>query len=180
MSTSPFPDPFQLWREALTKLEGNVNSLVTGSMDSQDMMRSVHQLSALSLGMQQAFEKAIGAYFAKINLPSRKDVTELAAALQRVEDKLDRLLPASAAASASARRAAAPGAHPASAGCRRTDARRCACRRTAAAETGEGQDGAHAAQELSDGDRDEERQARRAGARRAAAPGGRARASSAA
>ena len=98
MSTSPFPDPFQLWREALTKLEGNVNSLVTGSMDSQEMMRSVHQLSALSLGMQQAFEKAIGAYFAKVNLPSRKDVTELAAALQRVEDKLDRLLPASAAA----------------------------------------------------------------------------------
>ena len=102
MSTSPFPDPFQLWREALAKLEGNVNSLVTGSMDSQDMMRSVHQLSALSLGLQQAFEKAIGAYFAKLNLPSRKDVTELAAALQRVEDKLDRLLPASAAGSASA------------------------------------------------------------------------------
>jgi hypothetical protein len=102
MSTSPFPDPFQLWREALTKLEGNVNALVTGSMDSQDMMRSVHQLSALSLGMQQAFEKAIGAYFAKLNLPSRKDVTELAATLQRVEDKLDRLLPASASAAASA------------------------------------------------------------------------------
>jgi len=100
MSTSPFPDPFQLWREALTKLEGNVNSLVTGSMDSQDMMRSVHQLSALSLGLQQAFEKAIGAYFAKLNLPSRKDVTELAAALQRIEDKLDRLLPASAASAA--------------------------------------------------------------------------------
>jgi uncharacterized membrane protein YccC len=102
MSTSPFPDPFQLWREALTKLEGNVNSLVTGSMDSQEMMRSVHQLSAVSLGLQQAFEKAIGAYFAKVNLPSRKDVTELAAALQRVEDKLDRLLPATSAASASA------------------------------------------------------------------------------
>jgi hypothetical protein len=98
MSTAPFPDPFQLWRDALTKLEGGVNSLVTGSMDSQEVMRSVHQLSALSLGLQQAFEKAIGAYFAKLNLPSRKDVAELAAALQRVEDKLDRLLPASALA----------------------------------------------------------------------------------
>ena len=97
MSTSPFPDPFQLWRDALSKLEGNVNSMVTGSMDSQEMMRSVHQLSSMSLGLQQAFEKAIGAYFAKITLPSRKDVTELAAALQRVEDKLDRLRPAAAA-----------------------------------------------------------------------------------
>jgi uncharacterized membrane protein YccC len=99
MSTSLIPDPFQLWRDAIAKLEGNVNSLVTGSMDSQDVMRSVHQLSTVSLGLQQAFEKAIGAYFAKINLPSRKDVTELAAALQRVEDKLDRLLPATAAPS---------------------------------------------------------------------------------
>ena len=58
MSTSLIPDPFQMWREALTKLEGNVNTLVTGSMDSQELMRSMHQLSTLSLGMQQAFEEA--------------------------------------------------------------------------------------------------------------------------
>jgi uncharacterized membrane protein YccC len=97
VATSLIPDPFQIWREALTKLEGNVNSLVTGGMDSQELMRSVHQLSTVSLGMQQAFEKAIGRYLARVNLPSRKDVGDLAAALQRVEDKLDRLLPASAA-----------------------------------------------------------------------------------
>jgi len=100
MTTSLIPDPFQLWREALTKLEGNVNSLVTGGMDSQELMRSVHQLSSVSLGMQQAFEKAIGSYLAKVNLPSRKDVSELAAALHRVEEKLDRLLPAGAGAAA--------------------------------------------------------------------------------
>ena len=56
MATSLIPDPFQLWREALTKLEGNANSLVTGSMDSQELVRSMHQLSTLSLNMQQAFE----------------------------------------------------------------------------------------------------------------------------
>jgi hypothetical protein len=98
MTSSLIPDPLQMWREALTKLEGNVNSLVTGSLDSQELMRSVHQLSSVSLGLQQAFEKAIGNYLAKVNLPSKKDVSELAAALQRIEDKLDRLLPASAAA----------------------------------------------------------------------------------
>jgi uncharacterized membrane protein YccC len=103
MTSSLLPDPLQMWREALTKLESNVNSLVTGSMDSQEVMRSVHQLSTVSLGLQQAFEKAIGSYLAKINLPSRKDVGDLAAALQRVEDKLDRLLPASAAVPASPR-----------------------------------------------------------------------------
>jgi hypothetical protein len=92
-----------MWREALTKLESNVNSLVTGSMDSQEVMRSVHQLSTVSLGLQHAFEKAIASYLAKVNLPSRKDVGELAATLQRIEDKLDRLLPARAAASAAPR-----------------------------------------------------------------------------
>ena len=103
MTPSLIPDPLQMWREALTKLESNVNSLVTGSMDSQEVMRSVHQLSTVSLGLQQAFEKAIGSYLAKVNLPSRKDIGELAATLQRIEDKLDRLLPASAAAPASPR-----------------------------------------------------------------------------
>ena len=52
VATSLIPDPFQMWREALTKLEGNVNSLVTGSVDSQELMRSMHQLSTLSLGMR--------------------------------------------------------------------------------------------------------------------------------
>jgi uncharacterized membrane protein YccC len=97
MTPSLIPDPLQMWREALTKLESDVNSLVTGSMDSQEVMRTVHQLSTVSGGLQHAFEKAISAYLAKVNLPSRKDVSELAAALQRIEDKLDRLLPASAA-----------------------------------------------------------------------------------
>ena len=102
MSTSPLPDPIQLWREAVAKMEGNVNTLVAGSMESKELMGSLHQLSAVSLGMQQAFEKAIGSYLGKVNLPSRKDVLELAAALQRVEDKLDRLLPKDAGAAQAA------------------------------------------------------------------------------
>src|SRR5688572_31823270 len=98
MSTSLFPDPLQMWRDAVTKLEGDVNSLTTGSMNSQEVVRSLHDFSAASLGMQQLFEKAIGAYLRRANLPSRKDVAELAQALQRIEDKLDRLLPADAVA----------------------------------------------------------------------------------
>jgi len=100
VASSLIPDPFQMWREALTKLETNVNSLVTGSMDSQEVVRSVHQLSTVSLGLQQAFEKAIGSYLARVNLPSRKDVSDLAAAMQRIEDKLDRLLTAGSAPAA--------------------------------------------------------------------------------
>jgi hypothetical protein len=145
MSTSLIPDPFQMWRDALTKLEGNVNSLVTERMDTQDLMRSVHQLSTLSLGMQQAFEKAIGSYLARVNLPSRKDVAELAAALQRVEDKLDRLLPASALAGAAPRpartrrpppdEAAAPPAEAPPATAKRARPPKRAAKRTAARAT---------------------------------------------
>jgi len=99
MASSLIPDPLQMWRDALAQLESNVNSLVTGSMDSKDVMRSVHQLSTVSMGLQQAFEKAIGSYLAKVNLPSRKDVADLAVALQRIEEKVDRLALSGGAAS---------------------------------------------------------------------------------
>ena len=98
MSTPLIPDPLQMWRDAVTKLESNVNSLVTGSMESQEVVRSLHQFRTVSLGMEQAFEKAIGSYLSKVNLPSRKDIADLAATLQRIEDKLDRCCCAAATA----------------------------------------------------------------------------------
>jgi hypothetical protein len=93
MSTSLLPDPLQLWRDALTRLEGEVNTLATGSLQSQEMLRALHQFSGASLGLQQLFEKAVAGYLRRANLPSRKDVADLAESLRRIEDKLDRLLP---------------------------------------------------------------------------------------
>ena len=49
---SPFLDPLQMWREAVTKLESEVNSLATGSTKSQDVVRALHQFSNVSLGME--------------------------------------------------------------------------------------------------------------------------------
>ncbi|MBS0343497.1 MAG: hypothetical protein JSS56_23585 [Proteobacteria bacterium] len=95
MAGSLFPDPMQLWREALTRLEKDVNSLATGSLESQDVMRSLHQFSTASLGVQSVVERLLEAYLRKANLPSRKDIAALAQTLARVEEKLDRLLPAS-------------------------------------------------------------------------------------
>ncbi len=94
MATSLNLDPFDMWRQALTKLEGGVNALSNRSMNSDEFTQALHQFSTVALGMQHVFEKALGAYFKTINLPSRKDVTELATALQRIEDKLDQLVPA--------------------------------------------------------------------------------------
>ncbi len=100
MSTSLIPDPMQLWRDALTRLEGEVNAAATGGLKSQEVMRALHQFNSVSLGMQQMFEKAIDAYLRRANLPSRKEVVELAESLRRIEDKLDRLLPGDGASGA--------------------------------------------------------------------------------
>lgn len=87
-------DPFALWREAVTRLEGSMNALGNQSLSSQEFTKVLHQFSTVSMQMQHVLEKVLGKYFKAINLPSRKDVTELAEALRRIEDKLDQLLPA--------------------------------------------------------------------------------------
>ncbi|SMG59549.1 hypothetical protein [Paraburkholderia susongensis] len=98
MASPAFPDPFQMWRDALSKFENDANTLATGSMQSQDVLQSLHQFSSVWLGMQQLFEKAVTDYLRHANLPSRKEVAKLAVSLQRIEDKLDRLLPQETAA----------------------------------------------------------------------------------
>lgn len=96
MASSLFPDPFQFWRETLTRLENQANGLATDSLRSQELVRSLHELSGATLSLQQMFDKGLGEYLRRANLPSRKDITELSQALQRIESKLDLLLPAEA------------------------------------------------------------------------------------
>ncbi len=98
MTSSAFPDPFQIWREALSRLESDVNTLATGTLKSQEVLQSLHQFSTVSLNLQQVFEKALEEYLRRSQLPSRKQVSELAVSLRRIEDKLDRLLPPDASA----------------------------------------------------------------------------------
>ena len=97
MATSFLVDPLQMWRDAVTKLEGDVNALATGSAKYEEVVRTLHQLSGVSLGMEQVLEKVISGYLRRANLPSSTEVLELAESLRRIEDKLDRLLPADSA-----------------------------------------------------------------------------------
>lgn len=96
MAASLFPDPLQMWRDAVTKLESEVNSTLTGSSKSRELVQTLHQFSNVSQGVQQLVEKVVDGYLRRANLPSRKEVAELAQSLRRIEDKLDRLLPAEA------------------------------------------------------------------------------------
>ena len=96
MASSLFPDPLQLWRDAVGRLENQANSLATDSLRSQEVVRSLHDLSGAFMGMQQLLDKGISDYLRRTNLPSRKDIAELSQTLQRIESKLDALLPAEA------------------------------------------------------------------------------------
>ena len=78
MASSFLVDPLQLWRDAVTKLEGEVNSLATGSTKNRQIVSALHQFSSVTLGMEQVLEKVIGGYLRRANLPSRKEVLELA------------------------------------------------------------------------------------------------------
>ena len=103
MSTSPIPDPLQIWRQAIAKLEAGGNTLANRAMNSSEFSSALHQMANLSLGMQQTFEKVLGTCLKKANLPSRTEVLQLAEALQRIESKLDGLLPVEARPKAPAR-----------------------------------------------------------------------------
>lgn len=96
MTSKLIPDPLHMWREAIGKLEGSVNSLANSAMSSEQFAGAMHQVSKVTVVMQQAFEKALDAHYKRLNLPSRNDVGKLAASLQRMEEKLDRLLPVQA------------------------------------------------------------------------------------
>ena len=102
MASSLIPDPFQMWRDALTKMEGEVNTLATGSLKSNEVVRTMNQLASVTLGTQQVFEKVMEAYLRRANLPSRKEVAELAEALLRIESKIDQVLGTTGGGSASA------------------------------------------------------------------------------
>ena len=93
MTSSVNLDPFEMWRQVVTKLEGGMNSLANSGMSSEQFTRVAHQFSQVSTGLQQTFEKALDGYFKALNLPSRKDIADLAETLQRLEEKVDMLLP---------------------------------------------------------------------------------------
>jgi hypothetical protein len=94
MASSPTPlDPFDMWRQMFTKFEGDVNSLATKNMSTDQFTQLMGGFAQSTTGLQQAFDKALDAYFKALRLPSRQDVAEIADTLRRLEDKIDMLLP---------------------------------------------------------------------------------------
>ncbi|MDT4811411.1 hypothetical protein FQZ97_443500 [compost metagenome] len=93
MATAKFPDPLQFCRDTLTKLESGINQFAARKMESEEFAETLNRVNKVSLGVQYALDKSLACFFERLDLPSRTEVTALAAAVQRVEEKLERLLP---------------------------------------------------------------------------------------
>jgi hypothetical protein len=88
------PDPFIAWREVLDRLEKSVDASVSqGLASSPGCSEMLGRAATLPFSVQQIYAKVLAAVLATLDLPSRTDLSVLEGAVQRIEDKLDRLLP---------------------------------------------------------------------------------------
>ena len=94
MALSKMLDPLALWRESINRLEGGINKLATNQMESEQFAQALAQFSKVRLGMHHVSNKALAMIYAGLDVPSRSEVAALADTLQRIESKLDLLLPA--------------------------------------------------------------------------------------
>lgn len=90
------PDPFKLYRDAITRFESGVNALAARHLDSREVGLVIDQYARVSLSLQHLSQTSLERLYKHLDVPSRGEVDALAASLRRVEDKLDQLLPAAA------------------------------------------------------------------------------------
>jgi hypothetical protein len=93
MSRSLLPDPLQICREVLNKLESGINDFAARQMDSKEFAQALTLYVRTSTGARFLAERSLARLLEQLDLPSRNEVQELAIAVQRIEDKLDALSP---------------------------------------------------------------------------------------
>ena len=72
-------------------------------MEIDQVVKTLHQVSSLTMVLRQAMELALDNFYKRLNLPTGREFAEMSATLQRLEDKLDSLLAAQAPAPSAAR-----------------------------------------------------------------------------
>jgi hypothetical protein len=95
MILSLIPHPLKLCREALNRFENGINSLAANNLDKPRVAQALLGASRLAAGTRHVSEKSLAAVYRRLALPSRNEVERIAAAMHRMEDKLDLLLPES-------------------------------------------------------------------------------------
>jgi hypothetical protein len=92
MARSFLPDPLELLRQAASRLDGRAGAPAGRGLEIDRLMKTLQQMSGLSLALRQAVESALEGAYRRLNLPSGDEFNEVKATLQRIEGKLDRLL----------------------------------------------------------------------------------------
>ena len=115
MARNFLPDPLELLRQAVGRLDGRANNPASRGIEVDTVMKTLQQMSGLSLALRQAVEMAMEGAYKRLKLPTGNEFAEMKATLQRVEDKLDRLLAEQGAASPRPARPRKPAAAPAAA-----------------------------------------------------------------
>jgi hypothetical protein len=113
MNPKQILDPLSMWREAIDRLEGGINTFASRNMESERFAQALAIVLRATLGTHHLFDKNLARLYERLGLPSRSEVEALATTMRRIEDKLDMLLPPPAPVQRPARTKRAPEAAPA-------------------------------------------------------------------
>ena len=89
--TMTTPDPSAFFRDMLGQWEKMANSFGGDAVKSEEFTRAMHGASAAAMQAQAQTHEMMAKALAAANLPSRKDVEDLAARLAAVEATLHRI-----------------------------------------------------------------------------------------
>lgn len=87
-TSSPPPDPLQLWRDWLNQSEQQLNRLLNEAMSSDAFGQASGRLMEIFLSFQRSMQQATELYFAALNIPTRTDVLSLGERLAIIEERL--------------------------------------------------------------------------------------------
>jgi len=87
-TSSPPPDPFELWRDWLNQSEQQLNRLLNEAMSSDAFGQASGRLMEIFLSFQRSMQQATELYFAALNIPTRTDVLSLGERLAVIEERL--------------------------------------------------------------------------------------------
>jgi len=96
IETKTFFDPIALWRQSLDRLEGQANAAATGNMENERVARALSVAMNATVGAQNVFDKGLHKFYERLDIPARSELAAVAAAVQRVEDRLAELFPQAA------------------------------------------------------------------------------------
>jgi hypothetical protein len=89
--TGAFSDPLAMWREALSKLEANVNTISMTTMETEQFSKAINQVASASTNAMASLNVFMERYLAMMNLPSANQLKEIAARLGALESGFSEL-----------------------------------------------------------------------------------------